>query len=243
MIVSTDGSPLMGNKKKLDFKNYIPPNSEISLSEITFRYHSNNLKSDRSIEFNLTILGFFEKIHLPVIKIHIEKNYFPDIYHFIKAVRYYLDKKIHYFPEKKYYHHFLSRFTAHNDVFILSPNDGDLRYEMGLSFDDSIKSFLNIPRNVFYITKQGFKNSKIINFQQKNIFPLICLQIDEEVSLRGNKFLREIQSVGDYGVLQHMEFDDPEWRRLSNFSCKSLNLDWSNDCTIVNYVIRVREYY
>ena len=239
MILLTDGFPMMGNKKNIDFKNYIPTNCEISLSEISFRNYGNNLKTDGFMEFNLTIRG---KIHLPSIKIYIQKNYFPDMIHFMNTVEYHLEKKIHFFQEKKYYNHFLTRFTSHNGTFVMLNNDGDLHYEMGLTLNDSVKDFLNMSENTFNISEMGFKNKKLIRFQSEAIFPMKCHEL-EVTPFLGNNYVREIQSTGGYGVLQHIEFDDLEWRKLQNFSFNRLTLDWPNEYKIVNYVIKVREYF
>ena len=57
-------------------------------------------------------------------------------------------------------------------------NDGELQYEMGLSVDDSVMIFFNLPRNVFYFNDAGFENTKIIQFQLESVFAIKCHQVE-----------------------------------------------------------------
>ena len=115
-------------------------------------------------------------------------------------------------------------------------NDGELQYEMGLSVDDSVMIFFNLPRNVFYFNDAGFENTKIIQFQLESVFAIKCRQV--RAMLHGdnnNNYLREIYDRStSSGTLYHNEFDVLVWSKLSNFTFNSSTLDWPDDYKIVH---------
>lgn len=230
------------NEKSIDFKNYLPTNTEIALSEIIFKNYSNNLKENATLEFNLTILEHKTgKTHLPTVKIDLRQSYFPDISHFIDLVQYHLDKKIHFFTSKDYYRHFLSRLTCYNDVFVILQNDSLYHYEMELIVDDHLKNFLNLSMNKILVTDNEFVNKKIVNFNYEMMFPIECAQLEKTSFL--NKHLREVHTFLNYGHTKHIEFESLEWRRLQEFKFKSLILDWPDSYEVISYTINIREYF